>query len=52
MARVDSALIHVLLGHGNAVATALTRWLVTGEYHARDITIDLGWPHPGANTIP
>lgn len=53
MARVDSALMHVLLGHGHAVATALTRWLVTGEHPTRAITIDLGWPQPGApNPIP
>ena len=43
---MESALMHVLLGHGDAVATALTRWLVTREHPAREITVDVGWPPP------
>lgn len=52
MARVDRALMHVLLGHGDASATALTRWLVTGERPAYEFTVDVGWPQLGSTPIP
>ena len=53
MASLESALLEMLIDHGDPVATALIRYLVTGEHTARDVTIDLAWPQPGTpNPFP
>jgi hypothetical protein len=46
MTALESTLIDILIRHSGPVATALIRWLITGEHTARDVTIDLAWPNP------
>ena len=50
MTALELTLVDVLIRHGDPVATALIRWLVTGEHTARDVTVDLAWPQPGTPT--
>ena len=47
MTALESTLIDILIRHSDPVATALIRWLITGEHTALDVTIDLAWPQPG-----
>jgi hypothetical protein len=46
MTALESTLMNLLISHGDPVATALIRWLITGEHTAHDVTIDLAWPQP------
>ncbi|WP_185935103.1 hypothetical protein [Mycolicibacterium hodleri] len=47
MTALESTLIDIVIRYGDPVATALIRWLITGEHTALDVTIDLAWPQPG-----
>jgi hypothetical protein len=48
-AGVEAALTDILINHGDAVATASMRWLVTGERTARIASFDFGWPLLGVS---
>lgn len=48
MARIESALLELLIAHRGPVATGLLHWLLTGEHVHGALCVDIGWLPPGA----
>ncbi|MDX1893427.1 hypothetical protein [Mycolicibacterium sp. 050158] len=46
--RVEAAVTDLLIEHRGPAATALMRWLITGDQPNGDTRVDFAWRAPGA----